>query len=229
MACFLVALLFFFRVLQVQTDIQEALVYAGRKSAADSSSVTSDIGCVGLAAGYFRNELKTSSPVQKYVKNGVNGISLIDSRAEDDYIVLKASCRITVPIGFFQLDSIRLLVGNKSRKWTGKTEGVEGGSDPIVYYTETGTVYHTTKTCSYLDLSVHSAKFQEIVGLRNKNGHKYNACSKCAAKKGETYIVFITDFGTVYHVDAACPGLKRTIYEAHLSEVNLRPCKKCSK
>lgn len=227
---FLVVILFFFRVLQVQTEVQEALIYAGRKSAVDSSCVSSDIASLGLATGYFREEIKNSDAVKKYVKNGVNGISFVNSSAEGDYIHLQASCKIIVPIGFFKLDSICLIMGSTNRKWTGRTEGGEEESDPIVYYTETGSVYHLTKNCKYLDLSIHSVKYTSVADLRNKNGHKYYECDRCAAKNIKEGIVFITDYGTVYHTELGCSGLKRTIYEVRLSAVGKKkPCTKCSK
>ena len=57
LAFFFVTILFFFRVLQVQTQVQEALDYAGRKTACVASSVSSEAGLFTSAEGYFRKEL----------------------------------------------------------------------------------------------------------------------------------------------------------------------------
>ena len=53
-AVFFLTLLFFFRVLQIQTEVQEALNYASRKTACEASAVSSQTGLLVSAEAYFR-------------------------------------------------------------------------------------------------------------------------------------------------------------------------------
>ena len=97
-----------------------------------------------------------------------------------------------------------------------------------VYVTPTGTVYHTSPDCNYLDLSIHAENASDISSARNKNGSKYSACPLCA-KSGSSGIVYITDYGTDWHTSLECSGLKRTVIEKDRSEVEgMRICTKCA-
>ena len=97
-----------------------------------------------------------------------------------------------------------------------------------MYVTKHGTVYHRSRKCHYLDLSIKSADYAQISGMRNKNEHKYSACSGCVVKNYVSRKVYVTDYGTCYHSDLACSGLKKN----HLSDSvgrdgGKRACGKC--
>ena len=225
---FLVTILFFFRVLQVQTDIQKSLTYAGRKCAVDSCFLP-DAAVLVTAKGYFVSDVKDSDAVSRYVTKGAVGISLASSRVKGDYIELCAVCRVKFPVNIFSLGDIKLVVGSKNRRWTGRDENANDSAS-VVYCTPTGKAYHKSKACPYLDLSIRGVKFEEISGLRNKNGHKYYECSKCAAKITNGNLVYITNYGTAYHASLGCQELKRTVYELPISMVGGRhACPKCWK
>ena len=107
------------------------------------------------------------------------------------------------------------------------SEGVGEESETYVYITETGTVYHKNRGCSYLNPSVRNVQVSELENIRNSSGAVYYACPLCddLAKGTGCYI---TDYGTKYHTSIACSGLKRTIYEIKLSEAGGRSaCSKC--
>lgn len=54
------------------------------------------------------------------------------------------------------------------------------------------------------------------------------ACSQGAWQKHVAGKVYVTDYGTCYHSDLACSGLKRTIYLILLEETGgKRACGKC--
>lgn len=104
---------------------------------------------------------------------------------------------------------------------------VEEGDNPYVYITETGTVYHRNRGCSYLNPSIRQVGRQELDNLRNESGAIYYACPLCGGY-GAGENCYITDYGTNYHANTGCSGLKRTIYEVKLSEVgNRRACSRC--
>ena len=131
-----------------------------------------------------------------------------------------------MPIGFFDIDTFNMSQKSVSRKWIGKA--ITEASEDYVYITDYGTVYHKSKSCSHLDLSINRVNLGEIKLLRNKNGGKYSACSKCAEKIPEFSMVYVTDYGTLYHGDVSCSALKRTIRIVPLSEVfDMPACSKC--
>lgn len=225
-AAFFVAILFFFRVLQIETQVQEALDYASRKCAGEASVVDSEMGLIASAEAYFLKDLHDYSLPEQYVSGGKAGISLLRSDVSDCYVALQADYQIRLPINFFTVKGIWITQNSKSRKWTGDRD--DGTEDDYVYVTETGSVYHRDRMCRYLDLSIQAVNSVDLEGLRNKGGHKYYACAECVAKNSTGGIVYITDYGTCYHASLSCSGLKRTIYMIPLSEVGGRgPCSKC--
>lgn len=224
-AGFFVAVLFFFRVLQVQTGVSEALYYASRKTACEASAVSSTTALLASAEVQFRNEIRQCSYVDAYVPEGSWGISLLRSELSGSYVELRADYVVKLPVNFFAIDGFAVSQCSRSRKWTGDRDSC--GVEDYVYVTKNGTVYHRSRSCSYLDLSIQAIEAATVDARRNKSGSKYYACSGCAAK-GDTDIVYITDYGTSYHQNLACSGLKRTVYLVLLSEVGGKgACSKC--
>ena len=223
---FMVFVLMFFRVLQIQTAVEAALVYASRMTAVEACAVESDVALLASAEGFFVSKLSDSEVVEEYVDGGIWGISLLQSQANDENISLIADYNIKLPIGFFEIDTFNMSQKSVSRKWIGKA--ITEASEDYVYITDYGTVYHKSKSCSHLDLSINRVNLGEIKLLRNKNGGKYSACSKCAEKIPEFSMVYVTDYGTLYHGDVSCSALKRTIRIVPLSEVfDMPACSKC--
>lgn len=228
LAMFFVTILFFFRVLQVQTQVQEALDYAGRKTACEASAINSQAGLFVSAEAYFQKELNNYNLPQKYVYGGKKAIVLLQSDFSGSYIDLRADYYMKLPVSFFKVKGLTIHQGSKCHKWIGDREDTD--EVDYVYVTEHGTVYHISRKCHYLDLSIQTATTAQIQEKRNKNNHKYNACSECAARNLGMGVVYVTDYGTCYHTSLSCSGLKRTIYLVRLDEVgNKGLCGKCGK
>lgn len=87
---------------------------------------------------------------------------------------------IKIPISLFEVKGVGICQKSKSHKWIG--DRTDGKQSDYVYVTKHGTVYHRSRKCHYLDLSIKSADYAQISGMRNKNEHKYSACSGCVAK-----------------------------------------------
>ncbi len=103
----------------------------------------------------------------------------------------------------------------------------EQDDDDIVYITKNGTVYHESKNCTYLHMSISAVNESEVSKERNKDGGKYRQCSDCA-DCNHTGLVFVTDYGDCYHYSVNCPNIYRDIIEIKRSEVgNRKPCSKC--
>ena len=227
MAGFFAAILFFFRVLQIQTQVQESLIYASRRTACEASCTESPAVLWASAEAYFRSEIGKYELPKRYVNGGTPGISLMQSNVSNCYIGLQADYQINLPIHFFSVDGVRISQKSNSRKWTGDAD--DGIQEDYVYVTENGTVYHKNRMCPYLDLSIRAVDAAGLDDLRNKSDHKYYACSECVAKEVHSGMVYITDYGTCYHTSLTCSGLKRTVYIIPLSEVGGKgPCSKCS-
>ena len=118
-AVFFLTLLFFFRVLQIQTEVQEALNYASRKTACEASAVSSQTGLLVSAEAYFRKELGTYSLPEKYIRGGKHAITMAKSDLSGNYINLQVNYYIKIPISFFEVKGVGICHKSKSHKWIG--------------------------------------------------------------------------------------------------------------
>ena len=226
---FWVYLLLFFRVLQIQTDVQAALSYAGRETAAIAVSTDSEQILLMTAKRLWKQAIEDSERIEDYVHGGMKGISFTGSEITDEDICLHISYRLELPFSFFPGLGYSVAQSQICHKWIGETgEGTES-EDPYVYITDSGTAYHTTASCHYLDLSIQTVNLSDIAAQRNRDDHKYYACPHCVAKNTTQKEVYITDYGELYHTDEACTALRRHIRMVHLSEVGSRKmCSKCA-
>lgn len=170
---------------------------------------------------------------QSCVMNGVNGISLAGSSVmgAGDIIDLQVSYRVKPFAGIMGFEGFSVSQRYYGKAWTGYdvTQYVSDmqQEDPMVYITETGTVYHLDRNCTYLNPSVESVPVMMVGEKRNQSGGKYYPCEICDAGIGVGQ-VYITGQGSSYHSRVNCSGLKRTIYTVPLSQVGGKGrCSKC--
>ena len=226
LAAYFVTLLFFFTILDIQCAVDEALIFAGRKTAVESSAVDSEEILFLSAEAYMCYSLKDNSQVGKYVPRGVLGISLLGSRIYGEYIYLKADYTVGLPFGFLGIKQINLSSQNCFRRWTGDRQMEDAGE--YVYVTKTGEVYHASLSCRVINLSTKSTTIGAISTLRGKNGQKYYECGRCKWKDNKKERVYYTDYGELYHKDIACSALKRTVEKIKKEDINgRRPCSFC--
>lgn len=237
-ACFLVFILYLFRILQVQTAVAQSLQYTGRRMAAeyciqeaDEEGENTDFNAVGgllKAKLYFQKQLKKQSCPTQYVSFGLSGILLSKSDLSGNYVELKAVYKMKLPVGLLGKFQYRIAQGVKCRKWTGYQPGEnENADEQWLYYTEHGTVYHASRTCSHLDLSIQGIPYEQAAQKRNHSGGKYYPCEKCGGADAGG-MVYITNYGNRYHTGLSCSGLKRKIYMIRRSKAtDKRMCKKC--
>ncbi len=201
----------------------------------DSELITS-----GITLGYAWNKI-LSDEVKTYtessnVLHGVHGISLLNSSiSSDDKGIndLKADYIIRADI---LGRKVNLILENRCyfRSWIGESishTGLEEQKLKTVYITRTGTVYHLTNTCSYINIVASKVRYQDLEKLRNANGSKYRPCSSCVKTvKRDEEIVYITSDGTRYHSNKNCSRIKREVTAIDLSKVGARTlCTKCKK
>lgn len=115
--------------------------------------------------------------------------------------------------------------------WTGY-DILEGNCDSreetdIVYMTENGEVYHESRNCTHLKLSIRQVSRTEAQIQTNEYGKKYSACEKCKPDL-TTETLYITTEGDRFHSDRECSGLKRTVFSVPRSRVaGYRACSRC--
>ena len=101
--------------------------------------------------------------------------------------------------------------------------------EDMVYIAENASVYHETKDCTHLKLTIREVTLSELKYENNENGGSYSECRKCRG----SYVgvkVYIARYGDSYHYDRNCSGLKRTIYTIPRKEAVLKyaPCSRCA-
>ena len=229
---FMVFFLFLFRILLVQESMEEALVYTARTVAVSCFAESPEdqktqAGLLAEARIVFQKGLEESDCPADFIQGGAAGISLLFSEFTGDHIVLRAAYEIRLPCVLLGNYCFHFVQCVQSRKWIGNQslEGADHVDEQWVYITPYGTVYHCTRTCPYLDLSIHAIQRQTLYKQRNAQGEIYHKCEKCGVS--ETGIAYVTDYGTSYHGSLSCAGLKRTIYMVKRSQAGGR--KECSK
>ena len=120
----------------------------------------------------------------------------------------------------------------KVHAWTGVLyEDVKNGSEsqPMVYVTESGTVYHRKPGCSYLNLSVRQTSGAAVKNMKNSYGEKYQACELCSRGQEPAGVVYITKKSNRFHNRENCSGLKRSVRMVKESEVSgeMSACGRC--
>lgn len=151
-----------------------------------------------------------------------------DLNADDDWLDLK----IYYQVEFLGLDLVKskyyMADRARVRIWTGSDMFQ---MEQKVYITLNGTVYHTSRDCTYLTPQINKADVSTLDSLRNKNGETYQACKECYDKDiPNSGFVFVTEYGNRFHRSLNCTYLNHCILEVALSKVQDRKeCRKCSK
>ena len=213
-------------------NLQEAVHQETRKLAMTSyrewNVSPGSIGGVVLAR--LDSNLLSKAPV----KGGGGGVDFSKSRLDNrEVIEIDASYEADLPYDFFSIFNRRFCAKSVMHTFIGYEKGLDERSisheaEEYVYVTETGTVYHRDRECTYLRLSIKEVDRSALKDLRNSSGHKYYACASCGKSAGSR--VYITSDGTCYHSSLSCHGLKRTVNCLPLSQVGgMKPCSRCGK
>lgn len=120
----------------------------------------------------------------------------------------------------------------KVHAWTGvkyEEENTAAENQPMVYVTESGTVYHRKLGCSYLNLSVQQVSGSAVKNMKNTYGEKYQACELCSRGQEPAGVVYITKKSNRFHNRESCSALKRSVRMVKESEVSgeMNACGRC--
>lgn len=211
-------------------------------------------GIAGAAASYAVSQTYVRNTVAEIagreyldrspLKGGSGGISYLRSAilsgtgGSEDIVSINADYRAGPLIPWLGYPEIALQSRYYGHAFTGYTPGSgangeshEEAEDETVYVTETGSVYHRSRECSYLQLSVTAVSRDSVRSCRNNDGAKYYPCEICRPDAGGAAAgtVLITDDGNRYHCSRECSGLKRTIRALPLKEAQqyYAPCSRC--
>lgn len=173
----------------------------------------------------FEDYIDDDTLVGRYVEGGISGISFLGTNSLDDegYVVLCVQYTDSISVPFMPTLKKTHSFTIRQRAYVGARydttlEDMDG--DSYVYITDNRDVYHSTRLCTYLELSIRASS----VEAAENDG--YTACEICGY--GNEKIVYVTDYGKRYHCDTLCSGLKRTVYRVRLSEVKaLGGCSRC--
>jgi hypothetical protein len=174
----------------------------------------------------FQDYADDTALINKYIKNGIDGVSFLGSYVNSDgEVVVKASYTLSVNMPFIPALNKERSVTVKQKGYTGhqKAADEDDAEDcKYVYVTENREVYHSTRSCTYLSLSI---SMKSLTAAENSG---YRKCAFCGSSCGS--MVYVTEYGESYHSRRDCSGLKRTVSRVKLSEVeDLGGCSRCVK
>lgn len=242
---FIIQIMLAMNMIGVQSRLSAALHQTGNQMAfagyvyekTAGGVLPDEIASIALTQGYAKNQI-ISCAGENYlnrscIKNGAAGISFQDTSImqKNDIVEICLSYRVQSFFPLIGFDGFMMRQRYYGRAWTGYDVENKVSNftekDPMVYVTETGTVYHTNRDCTYLNPSVSAVRADTVDSSRNQSGGRYMPCEICG-QKGSAGTVYITGQGDRYHTLITCSGLKRTIYTIPLSEVGgRRKCSKC--
>ena len=210
--------------------------YAYAQTFMPSSSDSALVGkAVSLTLGssesikYLGNTYIDESPVQ----GGSSGLNFFYSSmlGADQIIDLVAVYKVKPLYGFFGIDTFQVCDRAYVRAFTGydnRKKDKFSTEEEIVYITETGTVYHKSRNCRHLRITIRETSLSQVAGERNEGGGKYYPCEHCGKSEG-TGALYITSDGDRYHTKLSCSSLKRGIRAVPISKVGeRRGCARCA-
>lgn len=253
------ALCVLFTYMEVRVTIGRCMLETARKVSpygelimkADPEETLEQLGMTGRILNNFtddavvrtilENELSGHPVLDGAIDGGRAGIICAGSElvTEDDCILLRCTYLLKPPVSMFGLNNIRVSQKLRYRYFTGykvasvleekEEDGESEAEETVVYITETGKVYHVSLMCPALNLHIKETTPDDVGALRNEGGGKYKPCERCA-RGAKPDVLYITTDGDRYHYKLGCSGLKRSIKEVLLEELEgYRACKRCRK
>lgn len=180
-----------------------------------------------LANTKIREYTDDRSLVERYVSGGMTGVVVTRAAlASDNYIYLKLSYDLVIRIPVIGEFHIPCSEQIRQMAYLGYDKNADDDrKGTYVYMAENGVVYHCSRNCSYIKLSIRQVDASYIKD--DKTG--LSPCRLCR-KYMSTGILYVTSQGDRYHCSLNCSGLKRTVYRVMKEEhPELRPCSKCGK
>lgn len=218
-------MLLFLQMVLVDQEIYRGVVECGRQLSEESYPERTII----FAKHYWSKKVDQEMINQSFVENGVGGVSLFGSYYDEKsgHIILKVNYTMKIPIPVFQKFTYTGDYEVHQKVFRGYRPDLEGMEEEYVYVTDTQSVYHSRRGCSYLNLKIQQVTQVEQYLLGNTS---YLPCELCMKQiEYKPIILYVTSEGNKYHSTLQCSGLKRVVKRIKRSEVGgLCGCSRCS-
>ena len=174
------------------------------------------------------NQLGEEYLEQSPLEQGADSLQFLESSTKNDI------CEIVVTYGISPLTEVlgfrKFRMANRyyGHLWNGYAIPGTENDEEYVYVTEDSEVYHRSRECTHLRLSVRRVEAAEIP-------KGYHPCEKCMVQKKDAAApeengYYICSEGECYHRRRDCPGLKRTVYCIARKDVDgYRECSRCGR
>ena len=168
----------------------------------------------------LRSALKEDAMVEQYVSGGGSGILLTKAGlTEDGFLEAAISCTMQIKVPVIGCLKMKVSMWQRQKAYVGYMDTT--AAEAYVYVTDHQSVYHVSRACTHLKLSISEVTEQELK-------HSYTGLVPCSFCKNGGSSYYVTGEGDCYHRSLACPGLKRTVYRVKKSSVPmLKPCSRC--
>lgn len=217
------------RMMHIEHEIGHGIVECGKELAIEQ---TNSAGLL-LLDSKMRTYTNETYLNQSCLDSGMGGIYYLGSsyKEEEQCYYLRASyyCRIAIPlIGEITIPFSQQV---KQKAFTGydwKQGSLQEKNGQYVYMTESGSVYHTSRECTHLSLSIQvRTDMQDSASWREE----YEPCDRCTKyHEGSMQQIYITSEGRKYHTSITCSGLKRTVTRVKKQETEgIKVCQRCGK
>lgn len=219
----MVTVLYLFRVLQIQYLAGNALDRAVAETALLREESPETVAA--RTKILFYKELVQSEAPLFVVVFGMGGFSWKGSEIDGRYLDMRVQYQIKIPGWMLGKRTLKVEETSRCRRWTGDNGDKTNGSiETWVYVTPSGKVYHKSRKCTHLKLSVKSIHSKRLSG----DMKKYRECERCVKKRGLPAKVYVAKEGECYHIRLDCSGLKRTLYMIRLSQTGSKTaCLRC--
>ena len=200
--------------------LEEALSGSSQSGFAGTNTVTAKL----KLEGYIDDE----EIVDKYVSGGMDGLIFKEAyfNSDDGYIYLNLQYDLKVNIPIIGNITWQETEQVQQKAYVGLVSGDTNidDEDIYVYITETGEVYHRSRQCYHISLTIIKVSENSL----NTTYSGYEACELCAQGRDSSGNIYITETGNKYHYSIGCSGLKRTVMRVKLSDVTGMPaCSEC--
>ncbi|MGN0396379.1 MAG: TadE/TadG family type IV pilus assembly protein [Coprococcus sp.] len=212
----------------VQYMAEYAYMYDRAAEAADVDYEGSAAGTavnVATAYGKLGGYIDDKELVDKYVSGGVSGIIIMQAELNDDgYIYMDIAYQLAVDVPLVGNLCSSVTESIRQKAYLGNSIISDETQEEYVYVAENQSVYHTTRSCYHIRLSVMQISEKTL----NSRYSSLKPCDFCVKEGVTKNIVYVTEEGDKYHYSRVCRGLKRTVYRVKKSECqDLPPCSNC--
>ena len=179
------------------------------------------------ANGMLQEYLPSDKRLERYVKGGKAGLLILYPVKMDaeGFFTVRLNYRLEIPAPFFKNLGMPIQIQVRQKAYTGyQKPSEEDNEGAYVYLAENGTVYHLTRDCSHLNLTIRPVGADRC----REQYAELTPCEYCGDEAADVY--YITDTGERYHTSMECGGLKRTVRRVPLSDAQgYAPCSRCGK